>query len=103
MTKTSISQHPGRAKHVPQRTCVACRAVKPKQELIRLVRVFDGSVEVDINGKKSGRGAYLCGEPECWETGLKGDRLENVLRTKLTQENRRQLIKDGQNQLQGVD
>ena len=79
-------------KHVPQRTCVACRTVKAKRELIRLVRVSDGRVEVDTSGKKAGRGAYLCGVQECWETGLKGDKLEHVLRTALTQDNREQLI-----------
>jgi len=78
-------------KHVPQRTCVACRKVKPKRELVRLVRIADGSVEVDASGKKAGRGAYLC--PECWETGIKGSQLEYTLRTTLTQNNREQLIK----------
>ena len=103
MTRTSISHRPGRIKHVPQRTCVACRKVKPKRELIRLVRVPDGSVEVDTTGKKAGRGAYLCEVPECWEVGLKGDRLGNVLRVKLTQENRERLIRNGGDLLQGVN
>ena len=44
-------------RHTPQRTCVACRKVKDKWELIRLVRVSDGSVAVDTDGKKAGRGA----------------------------------------------
>ena len=75
---------------------MACRKVNTKQELIRLVRVADGSVEVDTNGKKAGRGAYLCRAQECWEIGLKGKRLEYTLRTTLTQNNREQLIKYGQ-------
>jgi len=79
-------------KRIPQRTCVACRQVKPKQKLIRLVRSPDGSVEVDISGKKSGRGAYLCQIPECWRVGLKGGRLEYALRTTLTSDSREQLI-----------
>ena len=103
MTRVSISRCPGRIKHIPQRTCVACRKARPKRELVRLVRVSDGSVEVDTTGKKAGRGAYLCGVPKCWEVGLKGDRLENVLRTKLTQENREQLIRNGAGLLQGVN
>ena len=45
---------------------MACHKVKDKQELIRLVRVSDGSVEVDTSGKKAGRGAYLCRVEECW-------------------------------------
>ncbi len=55
--------------------------------------ISDESVEVDINGKKTGRGAYLCPAQECWEIGLKGGRLEHALRTTLTQDNREQLIK----------
>jgi len=74
---------------------VACRQVRPKRDLIRLVRVPDGSVEVDTSGKKAGRGAYLCQTPECWEIGLKGGRLEYTLRTTLTPDNREQLIRYG--------
>lgn len=80
-------------KHIPQRTCVACRKVKAKQELIRVVRISDGSVEVDTSGKKAGRGAYLCRTVECWETGVKSGRIEHTLRTTLTPDNREQLIK----------
>ena len=83
-------------KHIPQRTCVACRKAKAKQELVRLVRIPDSGVEVDTTGKKAGRGAYLCRLPECWETGLKGSRLEYTLKTMITQENREQLNKFGQ-------
>lgn len=84
-------------KHIPQRTCVACHRVSAKRELIRLVRIADGSVEVDITGKKAGRGTYLCPAPDCWEAGLKGKKLEHTLRTRLTEDNRRQLIEYGQN------
>ncbi len=86
-------------KHIPQRTCVACRKVKTKQELVRLVRVSDGSVEVDTGGKKAGRGAYLCRLQECWGVGLKASRLERALRTTLTQDNREQLISYGKDLL----
>ena len=77
---------------------MVCRKVRPKRELIRLVRISDGEVEVDISGKKAGRGAYLCPVEECWEIGLKGGRLEHVLRTTLTQDNREQLIKIAEKQ-----
>jgi hypothetical protein len=89
----SISQH------IPQRTCVACRKVKAKRELIRIVRTSDGNVEVDTSGKKAGRGAYLCRAPECWEVGLKGGRLEHALRASLTQDNREQLTRYGKDLL----
>jgi predicted RNA-binding protein YlxR (DUF448 family) len=75
---------------------------KPKRELIRLVRISDGSVEVDVSGKKAGRGAYLCRSEECWEVGLKGGGLEHVLRLTLTQDNRERLIGYGKALLQGV-
>ena len=83
------------SKHIPQRTCVACRKVKDKQGLIRLVRISNGSVEIDASGKKAGRGAYLCRTQECWEVGLKGGRLEHTLRTTLTRDNREQLVRCG--------
>lgn len=91
MTRNRINSHS--VKHVPQRTCVACRKVKAKRELIRLVRISDGSVEVDAGGKKEGRGAYICPSQECWTVGLKGGQLERTLRTTLTRDNRDQLIK----------
>jgi len=75
---------------------VACRRVNAKWELVRLVCTSDGSVEVDFSGKKTGRGAYLCRTRECWQIGLKGNRLERVLRTTLTQDNREQLVKQGE-------
>ena len=90
-------------RHAPQRTCVACRKIKAKRELIRLVRLSDGRVEIDISGRKAGRGAYLCRTQGCWETGLKSERLERALRTTLHQENREQLVKYGQEFLQGVN
>jgi len=95
MKKKSNSQSPVPVKHILQRTCVACRRVRPKPELIRLVCISGGSVEVDTSGKKAGRGAYLCSAPGCWQIGLKGNRLEHALRTSLTQDNRQQLIRYG--------
>ncbi len=74
---------------------MACHKVKAKRELLRVVCVAKGNVEVDISGKKAGRGAYLCRAEECWEIGLKGGRLEHSLRTTLTRENREQLIRFG--------
>ena len=80
------------SKHIPQRTCVACRQVKPKQQMIRLVCDLEGGVEVDIDGKMAGRGAYLCRARECWESGLRGGHLERALRSTIAPQNREQLI-----------
>jgi predicted RNA-binding protein YlxR (DUF448 family) len=79
-------------KHLPQRTCIACRQIKEKKALIRLVRAENGVAEVDISGKKPGRGAYLCPKKVCWELVLKKNRLEYALRTKLSDDNRQILI-----------
>ena len=89
-------------KHQPMRTCIACRQVKSKRELIRLVRVSSGIVEVDSSGKKAGRGAYLCPEPMCWQAGLATSRLEHTLRTTLSQRNKEQLIEYRKNLVGGL-
>jgi len=73
-----------RKKHIPRRTCIACREVLPKRALIRVVRTLDG-IRVDPTGKMNGRGAYLHDRRECWEKGIK-DSLAYALRTKLEQE-----------------
>ena len=71
------------SKPAPQRTCVACRSASGKRELIRIVRRAEGGVEVDLTGKKAGRGAYLCPRAECWQTAIKKGRLESALRVQL--------------------
>jgi predicted RNA-binding protein YlxR (DUF448 family) len=79
-----------RQRHVPQRTCVACKTKNAKRELIRLVN-SSGIIEADPKGKKPGRGVYLCPYRNCWEAGLKGNRLEYTLRARLSAENRQML------------
>jgi predicted RNA-binding protein YlxR (DUF448 family) len=83
-----------RQKNTAERTCAACRRVAVKRELVRLVN-SNGSIEVDLKGKKAGRGIYLCPNRKCWETGLKGNRIEFGLRTKLSTENRQSLLEYG--------
>src|ERR671927_170936 len=75
-----------RPKHVPQRTCVACREHAAKRTLIRLVRTPEGAVEVDPTGKRNGRGAYLCDRPDCWQKALKTGLLSRALNITLSQE-----------------
>ena len=68
-------------KHIPQRTCIGCRQVESKRELLRIVRTPEGRVLADPTGKKAGRGAYLHKERECWEQVLAGrGRLEHALK-----------------------
>ncbi len=72
-------------KKLPQRTCVACRSIGDKRDLVRLVRKPGGEVIVDRTGRLSGRGAYLCRSQKCWQSGF--GRLEQALRTRITPEN----------------
>lgn len=72
-----------RRKHVPQRTCVACRQVEGKRQLVRVVRTPAGTIEVDLTGKQNGRGAYLHADPACWDVALKRKALQRALRTEL--------------------
>ncbi len=78
-------------KHIPQRTCIACRQVVGKRSLLRIVRTESGIV-VDPSGKVAGRGAYLHPYQACWRAALRGNRLEQALRTRLSEENRQALL-----------
>ncbi len=77
---------PKRVKHIPMRTCIACRENKPKRELLRVVRTPDGHVQLDASGKKAGRGAYLCAKLSCWENALKRKRLEDEFEVSISAE-----------------
>lgn len=67
-------------RHVPIRTCVACRATDEKRDLLRIVRQPDGSVLYDPKGKLSGRGAYICASASCIALARKQKRLERSLK-----------------------
>ena len=86
-----------RIKKTPQRMCVGCREMKPKKQLIRVVRTPDEKIEVDPTGKRSGRGAYICPELECLSKALKGKSLDKALQRTVSLEVaetlRRELIK----------
>ena len=69
-----------RPKHVPQRTCIACRSTEAKRGLVRVVRTPEGRVELDATGKKNGRGAYVHESAACWDEALKKDRLARALK-----------------------
>ena len=73
-------------KKIPMRMCVGCREMKPKRELIRVVRSPEGEVSMDPVGKKPGRGAYVCRNPECLKRAIKQRQLERQLEVTLTEE-----------------
>ena len=64
---------------VPQRTCVVCRQVRAKRELVRIVRSPSGGLAVDLRGKAAGRGAYCDPDPACLERGLREGALARAL------------------------
>ncbi len=68
-----------------------------------MVHTPDGNIEIDTSGKKAGRGAYLCRARECWQVGLKGNRLEYALRSRLTSDNREQLMNYARDHLKGAN
>ncbi len=90
-TAAGVAKNP-KPRHIPQRTCVACRRTMAKRELVRVVRTPSGAVEVDTTGKKSGRGAYLCRAQECWQLALKKERLDHALKAKLAAEEKEALL-----------
>lgn len=75
-----------KVKKIPQRMCTGCGQMKPKKELIRVVKNKEGEVSMDLTGKKSGRGAYVCKNKECFEKAYKTKRLEKNLETKIDDE-----------------
>lgn len=79
-----------RIKHVPQRTCIGCRKILAKRELVRLVRTPEG-VRVDLTGKAAGRGAYVHNIRSCWQQALKGP-INHALRMEITAEDRQRLM-----------
>ncbi len=63
-------------KKLPMRKCVGCTQMKPKKELIRIVKTQDGTITADLTGKQNGRGAYLCHSTECLARARKARQLE---------------------------
>lgn len=67
-----------RAKKVPLRMCTGCGEMKPKKELIRVVKSPEGDISLDTTGRKPGRGAYVCPRRECLKAARKARRLEKA-------------------------
>lgn len=79
---------------VPTRTCVACRTSSDKRRFVRIVRTPDGHVVVDPTGKANGRGAYLCADPDCFQTTASRRRLDSALRVALQDDDYARLRRD---------
>mgnify|MGYP001020464854 CR=1 FL=1 len=70
--------------NAPQRMCTACREMKEKRQLLRVVRTPSGELALDRGGKMSGRGAYICRDAACFNKARKTRSLEKALKTKIT-------------------
>ncbi len=73
-------------KKIPLRKCVGCGEMKPKKELIRVVKSPEGEISIDLTGKKSGRGAYICHSKECFLKARKSRRIEKSFETAISDE-----------------
>ncbi|NLT15869.1 MAG: YlxR family protein [Clostridiales bacterium] len=73
-------------KKIPMRQCLGCREMKPKKELIRVVRAPDGLVSLDFKGKSPGRGAYVCKSADCLKKAVRSKALSRALETAIPDE-----------------
>lgn len=73
-------------KKIPMRQCLGCREMKPKRELMRVVRSPEGTVSIDLRGKAPGRGAYVCPQPDCLKKALRSKALDRSLEVAIPEE-----------------
>jgi len=73
-------------KKIPMRMCTGCGEMKPKRELVRVVKSPEGEISLDLTGKKPGRGAYVCHDVECLKKARKARRLERVFSSQIPDE-----------------
>ncbi len=75
-----------KAKKIPMRMCIGCGEIKPKKELIRIVKSKEGEISLDLTGKKSGRGAYICRDLKCLQKARKFRKLERSFSCQISDE-----------------
>ena len=73
-------------KKIPMRMCLGCGEMKPKKTLIRAVKSPEGEISLDLTGKKSGRGAYICRSCECFDKARKARRFEKAFSCRISEE-----------------
>ncbi len=79
---------------IPVRKCTGCGEMKPKREMVRVILTPEENIELDLTGKKNGRGAYICRDRQCLETALKTHGLERSLKTAIPAEIAQELVKE---------
>ncbi len=73
-------------KKIPLRKCTGCGEMKPKKELVRVVKTPDGDVLIDLTGRVNGRGAYICHDVNCLRTARKSKRIEKSFQMQIPDE-----------------
>lgn len=73
-------------KKIPMRKCVGCGEMKPKKDLMRILKTETGDFVVDADGKKNGRGAYICRSADCFRKAVKSKGLERSFRQQIPEE-----------------
>ena len=73
-------------KKIPLRQCLGCNEHKPKKELLRVVRTPEGEIVLDFNGKRSGRGAYICYNSKCLKMARRSGRISRSLEVDIPDE-----------------
>lgn len=73
-------------KKIPMRQCLGCREMRPKRELMRVVRSPEGEIGLDFRGKAPGRGAYVCRDVQCLKKAIKARALERALSVQIPPE-----------------
>ncbi|MCM1082533.1 MAG: YlxR family protein [Clostridium sp.] len=74
------------AKKIPQRQCLGCRQMKPKNELVRIIRTSLDEIKLDVTGKMNGRGAYICREKACFDKAVKSKAVDRALNMEVPEE-----------------
>lgn len=75
-----------KTKKIPLRMCLGCGEMKPKRELIRVVKSSECEISLDITGKRAGRGAYVCNNIDCFKKAKKARRLEKAFSCQISDE-----------------
>lgn len=83
-----------KTKKIPLRKCVACQQMMPKKSLVRIVRTPEDTVEIDLTGKKSGRGAYVCAKSSCFQLAQKSRAFDRALKVSVSPELYEQLASE---------
>lgn len=90
-------------KKLPMRQCLGCREMKPKRELMRVVRSPEGVVSLDTKGKASGRGAYVCLSPDCLKRAIRSKAMDRAFAVQVPQEVYEALLKEMEEERRGAE